>query len=284
MLAPSTPGHPGARDRMTPGGSHEAVIEAARTRVLELLRNRLTDPRHPVDDLSSRLDRARAATSLEELRALVSDLPGGRSIVPVPPAPHRLSTGARGGAASGEEPPAAAGKPPSAVSAASPMPPLEARATAAEVRDQDFLFVHQDGAVRSGPWIPARHTWVLNVMGGADLDFREARFGPGVTEVSVFSVFGGVEIVVPPDLQVECEGTAVLAAFEADPGLRPVTDPTAPVLRVNGVSILAGVAVTPRARSPGAGSGPGSGGRGTASGDLPPGPDRGKGSTSGSGG
>ena len=36
---------------------------------------------------------------------------------------------------------------------------------------------------RKGHWVPARHNVAIGVMGGCELDFREAVFPPGVTEV-----------------------------------------------------------------------------------------------------
>ena len=42
-----------------------------------------------------------------------------------------------------------------------------------------LVLAYQDGSVRAGEWVPARHVWVLNTMGGTELDFREARFGAG---------------------------------------------------------------------------------------------------------
>lgn len=52
------------------------------------------------------------------------------------------------------------------------------------------------GVARKGAWTAPRQLHVLTVMGGAELDFREAQFGPGVTTVTVFATMGGVEIKV----------------------------------------------------------------------------------------
>jgi predicted membrane protein len=51
-------------------------------------------------------------------------------------------------------------------------------------------------------------------MGGSELDFREAVMGPGVTELQIFAVCGGVEVVVPPGLNVESHGIAIMGGFE----------------------------------------------------------------------
>ena len=78
------------------------------------------------------------------------------------------------------------------------------------------------------------------------MDFREARLAPGVTEVSVVSKLGGVDIIVPPGLQVDFGGIGILGGFDMSDEVTGVEDPSAPILRVNGVAILGGVDVTVR--------------------------------------
>ena len=58
------------------------------------------------------------------------------------------------------------------------------------------------GLQRQGSWRVPKNLCVLAVMGGIDLEFREAVFGPGVSEVNITSVMGGVAVIVPPHLQV----------------------------------------------------------------------------------
>ena len=93
--------------------------------------------------------------------------------------------------------------------------------------------------------------YAVALMGGVELDFREAAFGPGVTEVTVFALWGGVDIVVPPGLQVECSGAGILGGFERTPdeladASAASLDPGSPVLRVNGVALMGGVDVSTR--------------------------------------
>lgn len=66
------------------------------------------------------------------------------------------------------------------------------------------------GLQRRGPWRPGpRHT-VMALLGGVQLDFRDAELAPGTTDVSLWVMWGGVEIVVPPDLDVEVDGAAIM--------------------------------------------------------------------------
>ncbi len=87
-------------------------------------------------------------------------------------------------------------------------------------------------------------------MSGIDLDFRDAVFGPGVSEVHVTSLMAGVAIIVPPHLQVACEGASIMGVFEGmDQGTRQ-WDPEAPLLRITGSAIMSALEIA--TRSPGA--------------------------------
>lgn len=114
------------------------------------------------------------------------------------------------------------------------------------VRDNQFVVGLWGGPSRKGSWIPARHVWSFALMGGVELDLREARLGPGVTEISVFAMWGGVEIIVPPDLQIEFSGMGIMGAFDCAEDVGRVYDPDAPIVKINGLAIMGGAEVTVR--------------------------------------
>jgi hypothetical protein len=89
---------------------------------------------------------------------------------------------------------------------------------------------------------------VIAVMGGAEIDLREAILPAGEIEIRVFTIMGGIEILVPPGLEVDVSGMAVMGAFDEERDPAPVT-PGGPVVRVTGFALMAGVDV--RARYPG---------------------------------
>ncbi len=78
------------------------------------------------------------------------------------------------------------------------------------------------------------------------MDLREALFPDGVIEVEVKAVFGGVQIIVPPTLAVECHGVAILGGFENLNRAPANPDPSAPVLRVRGRVLFGGVQIETR--------------------------------------
>jgi hypothetical protein len=95
---------------------------------------------------------------------------------------------------------------------------------------------------RRGTWAVPTSMRASAVFGSTVLDFREAAFQPGTTELEVRAVFGNVEIVVPPHLAVECDGNAIFANFEQRHG-GAIDDPTMPRLRVVGSAVFGNVEV-----------------------------------------
>ena len=120
-------------------------------------------------------------------------------------------------------------------------------ATTLDVPARGGAYALMGGGSRTGMWTVPREMRAVAVMGGVDLDFRQATFGAGVTDVWVFALMGGVDIVVPPGVRVECEGVGIAGAFEDHSGDGTETpDDDAPVLRVRGAALFGGVDIETR--------------------------------------
>ena len=185
------------------------ALEKARERAVRELGEHFALDHLDEHQLESRLDRAYAATSLQELNELVADLPELR---------------------------------------AETRPAVETAPTEM-VKDQQAVVAIMGGAARKGSWVPPRRLNVLAIMGGAELDFREARFGSREVEVNVLALMGGVEITVPPGVRVEVDGVAIMGGFEQRASPAPPPDPSAPLVRIGGFALMGGVEV--RTRLPG---------------------------------
>ncbi len=99
------------------------------------------------------------------------------------------------------------------------------------------------GAIRKGVWRPARRTRLVAVFGGAELDFRQAKLPPGMTEINCRCVFGGAKITVPPELHVHVEGVGVFGAFTETGDLLDAPADDTPWLKVTGVAVFGGVEI-----------------------------------------
>jgi hypothetical protein len=105
-------------------------------------------------------------------------------------------------------------------------------------------------AIRKGAWRAAPRTRVVSVFGGAELDFRAARLEPGMNEFRFICVFGGADVVLPPELYVEVEGFGIFGGF-SETGTDIHEPPEgAPWLRISGVAVFGGVSVTTRPPGP----------------------------------
>jgi len=95
---------------------------------------------------------------------------------------------------------------------------------------------------RRGRWRVAERVTVVNVLGGADLDLREATLAAPEVTIRVFSLMGGSDIIVPDDVHVELSSFALLGGDDLKVD-RPEPPPGAPVVHVKSISILGGTDV-----------------------------------------
>jgi hypothetical protein len=79
------------------------------------------------------------------------------------------------------------------------------------------------------------------VLGGCEVDLRQATPAPGGAVLETFALMGGIEVKVPQDWLVIVEGVPVLGAFE-DKTSHTTADPTKQ-LRIRGAAIMGGVEV-----------------------------------------
>jgi len=125
--------------------------------------------------------------------------------------------------------------------------PAASNAISTDVPDDRNMYCILGGTNKAGTWSVPRKLTIWAVMGGAELDMREAVFAPGVTEVKINSLLGGAEIIVPPGLDVEMDGSAFLGGFEdAERTGASSNDPNRPRLRISGFAVLGGVELSER--------------------------------------
>jgi predicted membrane protein len=80
------------------------------------------------------------------------------------------------------------------------------------------------------------------IMGGCEIDLRQASIGGEEAVISTFAMWGGIKIKVPPAWNVIVQGVPFLGGFD-DKSVKP-TDPSAKRLIVKGTAIMGGVEVT----------------------------------------
>ena len=189
------------------------ALNRAKERVVDRLRAHYVRDDIDVDEYETLVDVAWAATEPADLDRLLSRLP-----VLVDEESTALTT-------------------------ASGTVPAPLVASAGEVREHGFQIAILSGSDKKGSWVPPQKLTSIALMGGLGLDFREAKFGPGVTEVTILTIMGGAGIIVPPGINVETSGIGIMGGFDSYDQTVLVADPSAPVLRIRGLAIMGGVEV-----------------------------------------
>lgn len=116
-----------------------------------------------------------------------------------------------------------------------------------------FSFSIMGGSVKKGRWHVAPTHTSITVMGGNDLDLRNATLSAHETVINAFAVMGGIDIIVPDDVRVIDNGVGVMGGFELrdDPSSTTSHDhlpSDAPVVRVRGLALMGGVDIIRAAR------------------------------------
>ncbi len=194
-----------------PGQRHLRVSDADREQAADVLRTAAGDGRLTLDELDERLAVAYGAKTYADLEAVTSDLPG-------------TGVSAPAAAASGRFPAARIGGTPGVT----------------------FAIAIMSGARRAGHWVVPQRFTCFALMGGVELDLREAQFSEREVTIQAFCLMGGVCIIAPDDIEVDVSGIGIMGGFDhaaSAPGL-----PGAPRVKVVGLALMGGVEVKRKPR------------------------------------
>ncbi len=117
---------------------------------------------------------------------------------------------------------------------------------ATRVRPTDRAIAVFGETKRVGRWIPAERNTAVAVMGSNVIDLREALLGPGESVFTAVAVMGSVEVIVPPELHVQCAGSALFGSFEQREDRHTLGGPDAPSVRIDGFAFFGSVEVEVR--------------------------------------
>ncbi|WP_031024775.1 DUF1707 SHOCT-like domain-containing protein [Streptomyces sp. NRRL WC-3725] len=189
--------------------------DADRDRVAEILRDALAEGRLDLGEFDERLEAAYKARTYGELAPLTRDLPAAGAVAPALPVSFVKSSGTTGGWAE--------------------------RITGAEGSSTGAVAI-LSGFERKGRWTVPRRFSCFTFMGGGELDLREANFAAGEVELYCVAVMGGVQVIVPPGVEVVVRGIGVMGGFEHPRDDEP-PEPGAPRVIISGLAFWGGVGV-----------------------------------------
>ena len=182
------------------------ISDEDRHKVADLLRDAAGEGRIDLEELDERLEAAYAAKTYGDLVPITIDLPAH---------PQQPAT------------------------------PVPVRETLPTTTTYENSLAIMGGCTRKGAWlVPERHT-AFALMGGVDLDLREATFAAKETVIYANAVMAGIDIVVDARTHVIVEGVGIMGAFDQARDKVPAEiTADSPVVRVKGVALMSGVTVT----------------------------------------
>jgi uncharacterized membrane protein len=182
------------------------ISDDDRHQVAEILRQAAGEGRLDLDELDQRLEQTYAARTYADLVPITLDLPAH---------PHRR--------------------------------PVVRPAAVPQVvpgADRESHLAILSGLSRKGVWVVPQHMSIVCMMGGADLDLRQAKFAAPEVVITINAFMGGAQVIVGPTTRVQMEGTGIMGGYSGPSGLVDAElDESSPLVRINGVAIWGGVSV-----------------------------------------
>jgi hypothetical protein len=194
------------------------ISDADRHKVAEVLREAAGQGRLDLDELDERLEATFSAKTYADLVPITVDLHPAPA---APPTAQQASTYAAG------------------------IPGTAPRHTTS--------LAIMGGQDRKGIWeVGATHN-AFALMGGIDIDLRQAIFTTREVVINASTVMGGIDIIVNAFTRVSVEGVGIMGAFdEGRAKIEPAFGPESPLVRVRGIALM-GAVTTVRKPMPGEG-------------------------------
>ncbi|RPF33824.1 DUF1707 domain-containing protein [Streptomyces sp. TLI_185] len=188
--------------------------DADRERVAEVLRDALAEGRLDMEEFEERLEATYKARTYGELTPITRDLPVA-GVTPPPPVSlvkEPVQSGSWAGRIVGGE------------------------------GSSSWAVAVMSGFQRKGRWTVPKVFNCFAFWGGGEIDLREANFADHEVEINCVAIMGGMNIIVPPGVEVVVRGIGIMGGFdhseEGVPG-----EPGAPRVIVNGFAFWGGVGI-----------------------------------------
>ena len=186
------------------------VSDAERDVTLRTLGDHAAVGRLTLDELEERSGRALAARTRGELAALISDLPAG------------------GGQASGS-------------AAVSTRGPQGARGTGPK-RPVRWMVSIMSGSHRRGRFRAVGSINAVAIMGGDEIDLRDAEIEGGELTLNLFALMGGANVYVPDSVDLDVGGFSLMGGHE-EVGREISPRPGAPLIRIRVYNLMSGATI-----------------------------------------
>lgn len=133
---------------------------------------------------------------------------------------------------------------PATAPARSPAATPAVDAAGATAPKRRWIVAIMGGEERKGRWRVNRRLGAFALMGGVELDLRDALLEDDEVEITAWAIMGGVTVIVPEGIAVESEGFMLMGGRTNRVKGTPL--PGAPVVRIKGYGMWGGVEVKSR--------------------------------------
>ena len=220
-------------DAVSPGGSDDRrpmpqasahptpelrASDADRERVAEVLRDALAEGRLDMEEFEQRLEAVYQARTYGQLAPITQDLPSAGAATP--PAVSLIKEPVRSGR-------------------------WADRIVGGEGTGSDsssWAVAVMSGFQRKGRWTAPKRFNCFAFWGGGEIDLREANFADHEIEINCVAIMGGVNVIVPPGVEVVVRGIGIMGGFDHREEGVPA-EPGAPRVIVTGFAFWGGVGV-----------------------------------------
>jgi hypothetical protein len=112
--------------------------------------------------------------------------------------------------------------------------------------DTKKLRVIMSSVERRGRWAVPKRLDLRVLWGNAELDFRDASLGPGVTTIHVRVFMGNFEVILPPNLAIDVDVSSFAGSVTERHRVPPDADPARPQIRIVGRVRFGNLEITTR--------------------------------------
>ncbi|QYX79760.1 DUF1707 SHOCT-like domain-containing protein [Streptomyces akebiae] len=203
-----------------PAAADLRASDADRERVSEQLRDALAEGRLDLEEFEERLDATYKARTYGELAPITRDLPGAGAVAPPAVVPQPSVSLVKGPAEEASWPERIVGG----------------------IGSSTWGVAIMSGFERKGRWTVPERFDCFAFWGGGELDLRDAYFAQREVTINCVAIMGGINVIVPPGVEVVVRGIGVMGGFdhseEGVPG-----EPGAPRVVLTGFAFWGGVGV-----------------------------------------
>jgi hypothetical protein len=120
---------------------------------------------------------------------------------------------------------------------------LPARSEATASRKRRFLITLIGSEQRRGRWLVPERMWAFSLLGAPDLDLRQALIDRPEVTVTSISLVGALTALVPPAVDVELGGLALIGGNDLFGDELAVDVPSGPRIRIRSFALIGGARV-----------------------------------------